>query len=80
MRVDRRLFAFMKFCILESYCSVGIVTRMLPLSARGIVALLLWSFDCMLLMVLVSCCALSVGGCLLFRCRVVMRSAISFYR
>ena len=64
--MEGRLFAFMKSCILESYCSVGMMTRVLPLSARVIVALLLWSLDCMLLMVLDSCCAMGVGGYLLF--------------
>ena len=52
----------MKLCILESYCSVGRRTRMLSLSALVIVALLLWSLTCMLLMVLASCCVLGARG------------------
>jgi len=71
-------FVSIKSCILESYCSVGMMTRVLPLSARVIVALLRWSLDFMLLMVLASCWTLGVGGCLLSRCSVVMRSATCF--
>ena len=37
------LFACMKLRILESYCCMGRMTIVSPLSARVIVALLLWS-------------------------------------
>ena len=60
-----KLFDSIKLCILESYCWVGRMTRVLPLSALVTVALLLWSLEHMLLMVLASCCALRVGGWLL---------------
>jgi hypothetical protein len=60
-----KLFDCIKLSILESYCWVGRMTRVLPLSALLTVALLLWSLERMLLMVLASCCALRVGGWLL---------------
>jgi hypothetical protein len=50
------LFSFMKLCILESYCSVGRITRELPLSAFAIVALFLLSLDWMDFTVWVSRC------------------------
>jgi hypothetical protein len=35
------LFSFMNLCILDSYCSVGRMTKELPLSAFAIIALLI---------------------------------------
>jgi hypothetical protein len=39
------LFSFMKFFILHSYCSVGSITKELPLSAFAVVTLFLLSLD-----------------------------------
>lgn len=72
------LFSCRKLCILELYCCMGKITKELPLSACVIIALLLWSLDCIVLIVLSSGCALCVGWWLLFCCRVVMRSTTSF--
>jgi hypothetical protein len=46
----------MKFCILDSYCSVGRITRELLLTAFTIIALFLLSLDWMAFMVWVSWC------------------------
>ena len=71
-------FACRKLCTLDSYSWVGRITRELPLSAHVIIALLFFSLDCMVLIVLASECALWVGWWLLFCCRMLMRSATSF--
>ena len=45
MSVFWNLYTFIKFCTLDSYFSVGSITRELPLSAFAIVALFVLSLD-----------------------------------
>ena len=72
-----KLFDSIKLCILESYTSVGRMTRVLPLSAvvTCIVSFELgaYAFNSIGFVLCFLC-----GGWWLFLCRLVMRSTISF--
>ena len=72
-----QLFLCRKFCILDSYCCMGSMTKELPLSARVIIALLSLSLVSMDFI----CLALGCVSCieLLFCCNVFMQSATIFW-
>jgi hypothetical protein len=63
----------MKSAILESYCSIGRITREFPLSARAIIALFSLSFVFMLLINLAFWCVACVGGAV-----VLLKSVYAF--
>ena len=73
-----KLFSSKKFCILDSYCVIGSMTKELPLSARIIMALLFRTLDLIHFISLDSGCMLWLGFGLFCRFSVSMRSATSF--
>jgi hypothetical protein len=72
------LFVCINSSTLDSYSVVGKITSDLPLSARVIMVPLSFSLVFMFRTVVASKCALCVSEGLLFSCKVLMCSAVSF--